>query len=760
MTYEEAKETAKNYLEDYLRGQGIDTSKAFSCINPEHNDRHPSMRINPKNRAYCKCFSCDAYYDVFDVVAIYNGLERGSKEAFIKTFEELGINIDDQRQTTSKGKKTTSNANKTALSTKEAPLDTINIDTEVETACKTLYANEDAIKHFKARGLSEKTIKDNKLGYSPEGMNALLKAYPTHKKHERGQGFYKYIIPIMKDGKPINFISEIDDRKHTDDYNKKYAKVKETTDTLYLIDNLKTKDGFIFVCEGYFDALSLEEIGQKAVALGGTAQDRLLDQLTDEAIKRNNKYIIATDNDKVGRKTAVRLAEGLKKKGIPYIILTLPYTDDTGADVTADFVKECQSKGLLTYRVKENPLNSKDINDLLVSDRQKFEQLIADVTTYASKTQEELLSEEYEQLSASNRISALTSAMSKYCKPPTSTGFSKLDDILEDGIRTGLYTLGAVTGLGKTTFALQLADFIASTGTDVLYFSLEMTEAELMAKSISRHTFQRLERGFKRPDGSYEGGLTPKTTNDVVLGYRHEQFTEAEENLIIEASKEYRLNVKNTLYIVDGLADIGTDDIKQRIERHITARQNKPVVFVDYLQILKSKDVRLSDKQKIDENIVDLKRISRDYDIPLFVISATNRTSYTDPIDLTSFKESGSIEFTSDVMLGLQYRGMDYELVKKTDKETQKEYFEREGKDRRNKRINKLLREQLEKSRNNQPQDIELKVLKNRHGKRTGDKGIYLDFYPFYNCYVETTDNKWSYDIDDFVEENKQETFI
>ncbi|GMO68240.1 MAG: hypothetical protein Nk1A_6930 [Endomicrobiia bacterium] len=66
-----------------------------------------------------------------------------------------------------------------------------------------------------------------------------------------------------------------------------------------------------------------------------------------------------------------------------------------------------------------------------------------------------------------------------------STGFTNLDIALGGGLRTKrLYAIGGVTGIGKTTFVMNIADNIASSGQDVLIFSLEM--------SITKH--RKLER--------------------------------------------------------------------------------------------------------------------------------------------------------------------------------------------------------------------------------------------------------------------------
>ena len=72
--------------------------------------------------------------------------------------------------------------------------------------------------------------------------------------------------------------------------------------------------------------------------------------------------------------------------------------------------------------------------------------------------------------------------------PYIPTGFKNFDSILDGGLYEGVYILGAIPSLGKTTLALQIADQIAEAGEDVLIFSLEMARRELMAKSISRLT--------------------------------------------------------------------------------------------------------------------------------------------------------------------------------------------------------------------------------------------------------------------------------
>lgn len=60
-----------------------------------------------------------------------------------------------------------------------------------------------------------------------------------------------------------------------------------------------------------------------------------------------------------------------------------------------------------------------------------------------------------------------------------STGIKSLDCALGGGVSAGLYVLGAIPNLGKSTFILQIAQNISKSGTPVLFFSMEMTKKEL-----------------------------------------------------------------------------------------------------------------------------------------------------------------------------------------------------------------------------------------------------------------------------------------
>jgi replicative DNA helicase len=288
--------------------------------------------------------------------------------------------------------------------------------------------------------------------------------------------------------------------------------------------------------------------------------------------------------------------------------------------------------------------------------------------------------------------------------PAISTGFNLLDEALDGGLYEGLYIIGAISSLGKTTFVLQVADQIAQRGYDVLMFSLEMSRYELMAKSISRLT---LENCGGKSDNA-------KTVRGILAGSRRKNYSSEEKELINKSISDYA-EYSEYIYIHEGMGDIGVGEIRQEVQKHISFTGNTPVVIIDYLQILTS-EARGTDKQNTDKSVLELKRLSRDKKIPVIAISSFNRDNYNAPVNLASFKESGAIEYSSDVLLGLQLAGMD-ELSQSDSKRTE---------------TTKLI----EEKKSADPRKAQLKILKNRTGKI--GESLYYDYYSMFNSFRES----------------------
>lgn len=725
MTREEAKEYCKGQLASYLQAQGKPTNKKFEC----YKCGHKAMLYN-KDKLYIHCFHCDTTLDIFDLIGELYGI-TDNKGKFDRTYQELGIEIQSKGTTTSrpvekKAPAATAKAKEVQTMTKDEQTTTkeieLNIEDRIEAAHEALLCNEKALKHFTDRGISRETIERYKLGYSTEGHNAILKDYPQLQTKSRIQDLYKYVFPYFSsNGRVSYFTTEITDRDklkegNNSEYNGKYRLINKGDEKAehlpaqlfnerYLYEDSKEP---VFICEGIFDALSIEEAGGRAIALNGVGQNRLIDILCDN--KKTAFIYLFVDADDAGQQAAERIKKGLQGLGIAHSCIK----NDTG----------------------------KDANDALIADREGFIERIQGYiqdARYTIQREEEEAKEAYLQTSAGNYIDTFIEGIQKSkTEPYYPTGFTGLDNLIDGGLRAGLYTIGAVSSLGKTTLVLQIADYVAKCGYDVLYFSLEMARKEIMAKSISRETMAIEEI----QTGKHENA---KTTLGILTGRRYDKYSKEETDLIAQAATAYSEYAQH-IYIYEGIGNIGVVQIREAIEQHIKYaedRGKRPLVVIDYLQILapyideEHPNRAYTDKQTVDKNVLELKRISRDYDIPVIGISSFNRENYTEPVNMTAFKESGAIEYSADVLLGLQYKGMDYKEITKTDKDGNSREVRETEQDHRA-RVSKLIKDNIEKAKNGQAQLLEIKVLKNRNGGR-GD--AMLSYYPMFNRFVEGIGN-------------------
>ena len=179
-----------------------------------------------------------------------------------------------------------------------------------------------------------------------------------------------------------------------------------------------------------------------------------------------------------------------------------------------------------------------------------------------------------------------------------------------------------------------------------------MARDELMAKSVSRLTFIN----SKKQNLSSKNAKSVRGISD---GRRWQNYSQTEKELIHNSMKENQSQIAPNIWIFEGVGNVGVKEVREKVSRHISLKGRKPLVVIDYVQILAPFDIRATDKQNTDKAVLELKRISRDFDIPVLCVSSLNRESYSEPISMRAFKESGAIEYGCDVLLGLQYSGMD-----------------------------------------------------------------------------------------------------
>lgn len=269
------------------------------------------------------------------------------------------------------------------------------------------------------------------------------------------------------------------------------------------------------------------------------------------------------------------------------------------------------------------------------------------------------------------------------------TGYGNLDTFCP--LYSGLYVLGAVSSLGKTTFMNQMSYQIAEQGFTVCFFSFEQSRLELVSKAMSRLSYQL---------GS------PVTALDIRHGFNSGQF---------EIVKEQYAKVARFEYIVESQFGDTVDNICATVENFVK-RGVKPVLIVDYLQIVSSDNGgRINfTKENVDYTVKKLKNLQREYGLIVFVVSSLNRQNYLTQVDFESFKESGGIEYTADVVFGMQLKCMNEPIF--------------DGQAGLNKKRERVLKAKAEN-----PRKIEIVCLKNRYAK-SGYR-CYFNYFPTYDYF-------------------------
>lgn len=646
MDRQEAREQLKGQLRAYVesitkRSKGANMYVCPLCGSGTGN--HSTGAFSIKDGTSWKCFSCNEGGDIFDLIGKYESIADHS-EQLKRAGELFGITIDSYRATAQEDFREYQNQPKTEQYTHKS----------IHTADYTqffLKANKDIEKTSYHRGISLETLNRFKIGYVENWR---------HPKAPNAPASPRLIIPTSKE----SYLAR-DTRENIPEEQKPYSKSKVGSIHIFNAKALQTATKPIFIVEGELDALSIIEVGGEAVALGTTTKVKSLLELL-KTTKPEQPLIISLDNDEAGEKAYKELSEGLQGLSIPF------------------------------YRL--NPAGEhKDANEALQNDREALKQAVEEAEHIQDEA-EQAQREAYLNTSTAYYLQSFIDGIADSVNTPyIPTGFKRLDAVLDGGLYEGLYIVGAISSLGKTTLITQITDQIAQAGQDVLIFSLEMARTEIMAKSISRHTLQQVLNN---------GGdiRNAKTTRGITTGKRYESYSKAERELINGAIVAYS-QYANHIYISEGIGDIGVEQIRETVKQHILFTGNTPVVVIDYLQILAPYSERATDKQNTDKAVMELKRISRDYKTPVIGISSFNRANYSVAVSMEAFKESGAIEYSSDVLLGLQLKGAG-----------EKNFDANEAKKK-------------------SPREIELVILKNRNGS-TGDKLGYK-YYPLFNYFEE-----------------------
>jgi replicative DNA helicase len=240
------------------------------------------------------------------------------------------------------------------------------------------------------------------------------------------------------------------------------------------------------------------------------------------------------------------------------------------------------------------------------------------------------------------------------------TGFDVLDANLHGGIRSGeLVLLGGPQGLGKTTWALQVARNVARQGRPVAYFSYEHDQAALLVRLVA------LEAGLlgdvDAPSVSQIRAVFETTDGlGTPLADRLAEATGGEEAL--EVVREYadRLSVHRSS---GGRTTV--EVIKQTVAELAERHGAEPLVVVDYLQKVPLDDDpadSLGEESRTTRVVEELKDLTLDRDLPVLCVVAAEKegAGSGQRMRIAHIRGSSALAYEADTVLMLNNK---YDVV-------------------------------------------------------------------------------------------------
>lgn len=251
----------KTYLWDYLEKYHNVTSpkRFFHCLNPNHIDNNPSMMFTDKYNI-CKCFSCGASYDIYDLIGLDYDLHNFKEQ--LEKVQELYLGYVPVK--------------------KEVKKEIDNKIYDYTNYYNKCFKNRYKTTYLEQRGITRELIDKYKIGYDEERQ---LVVFPINKHCY----FARSVVNNDK----------IKSRGSSDIWNKKY---------------IKENNQLVYVTEGIIDALSLEVIDPnvKVMSINGVGNINSLIY----ALKENNfngTIGIVFDKDGAGKKATDELKKELAK---------------------------------------------------------------------------------------------------------------------------------------------------------------------------------------------------------------------------------------------------------------------------------------------------------------------------------------------------------------------------------------------------------------------------------------------------------------
>ena len=648
-----------------------------------------------------KCFSCGNGGDTYALYGIKHGyLSEGYSQAnmtaqFPKIFKELKSYYGYENATEREVKTMIKQVEEKKMAEAQEIIRPIMTE-YYETCKKNLQPRTYPMHYLIDRGITnERLIRHFNIGYDANAYGGSL------------------IIPL-NDYSYINALLD-------DNMRAKYGKYRFNKGAagLFNIGEITSENAKpIFVVEGVIDALSIIEVGGRAVALCSTSGARKFIEAVKSAQASNTlttaQFVLAMDNDGAeGARANNLLARELRTLGVKHH--------------KTDLIK-LYGEGI------------KDANEALTTDRTAFE---ANVKTYSNDLALGLL--EAERLEQEQGVTAeviddngaiierpnsLTVIKNNGFNPFKteqfeSTGINSFDKALGGGIaEASLMMIAAAPGAGKTSLVLQIMYNLAKHhNRPAIFFSYDMSAERCIRRGLFREAYRR--------DRSFYG---VKTKEQIESDNQLKSVWAA-------AEQEYFFEVGDKI-IFALPADSTPRSIRAEIERliaynkHTNHESKPPLICIDYLQQMLASDEKQNgtSKDRMDGVIREIKEIIKEFKTPFIVVNSSNRANYRGEMGLETFKESGEIEFSADVCITMQpAKEPQLEVSEVLSKgATVGDDFEAE-----NKKGNVDISEFVDKKlslvfKDSRPdkygnKQVLFKVVKNRYGDLTDDNLLYFN---------------------------------
>ena len=207
-----------------------------------------------------------------------------------------------------------------------------------------------------------------------------------------------------------------------------------------------------------------------------------------------------------------------------------------------------------------------------------------------------------------------------------SSGFTDFDKLTSGLQRADLVIIAGRPSMGKTTFAMNIAEWISmKSDKPVLIFSMEMPAEQLamrMLASLARIELQRIRSGQLHDDD------WPRLSSAIAMMASRKMF-------------------------IDDSGSLSPIEVRARARRLMREQGELGVIVVDYLQLMRVPGNNEHRAAEISEISRSLKTLARELNVPVIALSQLNRSleQRTDrrPI-MSDLRESGAIEQDADLI--------------------------------------------------------------------------------------------------------------